>query len=436
MRNYEYETNSEHDAVAHTSETEWRNVVADELKSVASYKYMIFIFHDKDKLEDGSPKGLHCHVLTQFFNPRSERNVRAEINPYNTREQNCSFAKSEGGSARYLTHLSEQAMKDKKHIYDMSELIIYTRTESTAEPVLLSQSEAKQFYIDLIATDFQTDETTTQRKANEIKAFLKNEIYMPIAQGKLRPDEVAEIIENHFGTSDYTDIYTNAVDKHIQTLFKGYISKKKIQCKKNGSRLSNIYIYGDGGLGKSSIADELAKHFAFKDGMTETNIFTGFASGNANTMFSGYLNEHIAIFDEIEPDTMTQAKFCVTFDMHKPKQGENRFKNVINTSRYAIFTKSDDFQNFSATIGRNVKNLDTVDIPDKIWQVRRRFECVVHVADDFITLSRYQADDKLKPKILKRFATPSLEDLINSSDYTKEIFDEIYKACQYYDEIK
>ena len=133
---------------------------------------------------------------------------------------------------------------------------------------------------------------------------------------------------------------------------------------------------------------------------------------------------------------MTQAKFCVTFDMHKPKQAENRFKNVINTSRYAIFTKSDDFQNFSATIGRNVKNLDTVDIPDKIWQVRRRFECVVHVADDFITLSRYQADDKLKPKILKRFATPSLEDLINSSDYTKEIFDEIYQACQYYNEIK
>lgn len=436
MRNYEYETNSEHDAVAHTSEEEWREIVTNEMKNVSSYKYMILIFHDKDTLENGDPKGLHCHILTQFFNPRNEKNVRLEINPYNTREQNCSFASSEGGSARYLTHLSEQAIKDKKHIYDMSELIAFTRTENTAEPVLLSQSETKQLYKDLIAMDFETDETTTKRQAKAIEKFLREQIYIPITNGIIRPDDVPDIIISEFGIEDFTKIYTNPVANQINNLFKAFISRIKNQSRRTGSRLSNIYIHGDGGLGKSAIADELAKHFASKDGMTDSNIFPGSATGNANTMFSGYQNEHIAVFNEIEPDTMTQAKFCVTFDMHKPKQGENRYANIINTSRYAIFTKSDDFEHFSETIGMNVKNTNTADLPDKIWQVRRRFECIINITDEFITLSRYEKENKTEPKIIKQFATPKLNDLINPTKYTKEIFDEIYNACQFYNEIK
>jgi|SRR5699024_12630608 len=68
QRNYEYEREQ-------TNETqdEWRKRIAEEMKHIFNsqkIEYMAYIFHDKDILEDGSPKPLHVHVDVRFENAR------------------------------------------------------------------------------------------------------------------------------------------------------------------------------------------------------------------------------------------------------------------------------------------------------------------------------------------------------------------------------
>lgn len=439
-RNYEYET-SEQNAAEHLhniSEEEWKSFIVNSIKTIDGYQYLAMIFHDKDKLEDGSPKGLHCHILIKFFNNRSFNSVKAEVNPYNDRKDNFEFAQSEGGSARYLIHITPAALQAQKYLYSIDDLIMFTRPNENkdAEPKQLNLTETREYYSVLISNDFEKPETASKRQQREIDEFMETNVHIPLEKTIILPKDVPRILQTKFGDG-WSQYHNTKIKKELLNKYESGIELKINQMETSRKcRKSNIYIHGKGGQGKSELAKSLAYYMLEKEGISSSNLFRGSGTGKSNAVFSNYRNEHVSILNEIGMDTFNQEQFCKTFDMHNFENTDNRFTNVVNTTRYTIFTKSTDFYRFSKTIGSNLHYEDKDDINNKIAQVRRRFECIVNITDNEIILSRYQDDNgNGRPTILKTFDKPSLESIINSADDTKVILEEIYQACQFYNEI-
>lgn len=107
-------------------------------KSVlADTGYEIFyILHDKDILEDGTPKKPHYHVQIIFENPRSDRKIR-KLSLMCGGNGYLETLDSVRGYARYLLHLDNP----EKYQYDVSE--IHSLCGADYEKIALSETETK-----------------------------------------------------------------------------------------------------------------------------------------------------------------------------------------------------------------------------------------------------------------------------------------------------
>lgn len=94
-------------------------------KQIRAYAY---IEHNKDITEDGKPKERHIHILLRSVNARTVEDIKnwfkgfTDINglPVNTLGQEMHDISS---SFEYLTHSTEQAIKDGKYQYDESDIV-------------------------------------------------------------------------------------------------------------------------------------------------------------------------------------------------------------------------------------------------------------------------------------------------------------------------
>ena len=125
QRNYQYET---HDAngnkVSNETEEEWRERVIREWSDLDGLGLSdnAFIFHDKDVNEDGTSKGLHAHCVATFKDGKSQSSAFKALGCSSM--QNCKpVIKSKVGAYRYLCHLTDEAMNQKKYIYDWHDVI-------------------------------------------------------------------------------------------------------------------------------------------------------------------------------------------------------------------------------------------------------------------------------------------------------------------------
>ena len=79
---------------------------------------------------------------------------------------------------------------------------------------------------------------------------------------------------------------------------------------------------------------------------------------------------------------------------------------------------------FSEKIGLNkVKN----QFEDKIWQIRRRFDVIIEVEGNYLTISKYKSENE--KIVLRRYETFDTKDIINPNEQVKECFEFIYKLC-------
>lgn len=117
QRNYKYESYDENGNFLGITEDEWKDKIRDEwtcdnLKA----NYVVYIFHDKDIDEHGAKKDLHVHGCVNFKNSISKSN--AVLLSGCSTEKNCSIISKKANAYRYLLHITDSAIKAKKHIYD------------------------------------------------------------------------------------------------------------------------------------------------------------------------------------------------------------------------------------------------------------------------------------------------------------------------------
>ena len=117
QRNYYYES---HDADGNwngLTEDAWKQMILQDW-TCANLKanYVFLIFHDKDPNEDGTGlKPLHVHADINFINTMSQDNA-VRITKCSC-DKNCTAINDKADSAKYKLHITEKAIKDKKHIY-------------------------------------------------------------------------------------------------------------------------------------------------------------------------------------------------------------------------------------------------------------------------------------------------------------------------------
>lgn len=122
QRSYEYEVRNKAGVrISTETQEEWKERVLNEW-SVLGFDKMAMIFHEFDCLENGKQKPLHVHGVFVFKEPMFKETALKLLNC--SLPTNVSHIKNFTSACRYLTHITEQAIKDGKYIY--SEGDVYT----------------------------------------------------------------------------------------------------------------------------------------------------------------------------------------------------------------------------------------------------------------------------------------------------------------------
>lgn len=117
QRNYKYESHDKNGNFNGLTEEEWKQRIREEWTSDRlKANYVVFIFHDKDIDENGINKELHVHGCVNFENAIPQSNAQKLTGC--SSNQNCApIGKKKSQAYRYLLHITDKAIKEKKYIY-------------------------------------------------------------------------------------------------------------------------------------------------------------------------------------------------------------------------------------------------------------------------------------------------------------------------------
>lgn len=227
------------------------------LEEMAPKKYALIV-HDKDVGEQGEPVEDHVHVMLSFENARSVNSIAKELGD---KPQFIEMwkGKAENGYS-YLVH----ATKDSINKYQ------YSPSKVTAN--FNYQEEIKRI----------TEEVERSRQTASSKILLDC----------LYKGEISKVeLEKRLSGSQYGRMKRQIEDvwcKHLQF----QAEKWREEMKKSGKRIKVIWISGEAGTGKTSLAREYA----------EKSNRPYFITGSSRDIFQNYSGEHTMIIDEFRAD--------------------------------------------------------------------------------------------------------------------------------------
>lgn len=401
QRNYQFET---HDAdgnqISDMTESEWReNVISDvyELVNNGNVVEIFAVFHDNDINDDGTSKGLHVHYVATFKDNKTQTSAVKAFSASSV--HNCSPCDSYVDSCRYLIHVSETALNEKKHIYDIRDVFgWHISDDGTVVPVTVD-------YFQEAMSRRHTKKTRKQQK------LVKDNLSNGVMSGELILSDVRNeyINDSHrvgLTSVDYLQdkaLYERAFVEWHQRITEFYQS--------HSCPLTTIYIFGGGGTGKTTLAKALADVFKDSHGVHDVA-----APGKGTTFdFAGtYRGERVSIFNELSA-AFNVEQFLSIFDPLNACPVNSRNSDKFYFANYAIFTTSVPVESFIynlwlpyaksvSKIPNSVRNnllRSNIDeyvwlrtylqyLPkddDKILQIRRRMPILIHIDNNIATIS-------------------------------------------------
>lgn len=121
QRNFKYET-AQNGKYPNLTEDEWKKRIMEEWTyDKLKANYIVYIFHDRDVDDNGLLKELHVHGCINFVDSIALSNASKLAGC--SSEKNCKAISKKSNAYRYLLHITEQAIKQRKHLYDEDYLI-------------------------------------------------------------------------------------------------------------------------------------------------------------------------------------------------------------------------------------------------------------------------------------------------------------------------
>ncbi len=314
--NYDYEVHDEQgNRISDMTKEQWKEKITQLIASNVSHKdWCAYAFHDKDLLTDGLPKPLHVHILVGFENGKTQTAVMKIFNV--SRPKNCQHTNTIAGSARYLTHRTEQAMIDGKFPYEVHAVITINCD-----------------YLTLIKGK---EKVNKQRNIDEFVAELSEKIYL----GKLYPTNIRELFFKEFDRSLADRLYKK-YRKEFEKDFQEYLQHKGEEYKIKGRDLATIYIWGVSEGGKSHIAKRM--------GLLLTDRLHLIPASGKNKTFdpSGlYQGEEVSIFNEISGKEFNNKEFLGLADPRNYSPINSRGKDKHWLASYLFLTSTDSRETF------------------------------------------------------------------------------------------
>lgn len=386
MRNYKFETHDENGVQRENAPTEqeWRDLITEQFAKV-DFSELTYIFHDKDvdDEDETAKKALHVHFVVRFENPRYYNSILAT---FGCEKRNFQNARSESSALLYLTHTTSEAIKAKKTRYNVQELHCIVKEEN--EYRKLTGDELEKFY--RIKISGKTGKTGV--KADDDVARIIDEL----TEGTLKLEDVKSQLKEIFDPTTATltwmknkRYFKEAVIEHYENKYREWLE--------GGRNFKLIYINGPSGIGKTYFANKLARAINKARGIYEPLIHNA-PNHTRNTRYdflSGYENEVVTVFDDLDAKTFDYAEFLNLFERDRVAKYSSRFRDKAWFAEVAIITKSEPIEKWTKKLSYSEwissSNLEKDNV---LYQPRRRFTLVVNIDSTSVKYQVYKVTDK------------------------------------------
>lgn len=316
----------------------------DEIKEMLNKNPKIerwaYIVHDKDTLEDGSPKEPHIHVMMEFNDKKMTPEKIAGW--FGDKPERIEYAKKRGKFAynymlSYLIHKVKTALIDERYEYDPKEVVANFDYVQEIDSILKQVEAAKA--------------------ADNIDPILNL-----IADGVIREYEIDDHLDNIQQIEHAT-----AIERAFN------IQRRKATYSKDRN-MTVCYISGGSGVGKTTFA----KHLALSR-YRDREIYM---AGCGNDPLQRYQGQPCIILDESRDSDWKMTEMLKLLDNNNISDIRSRYSNkVMDNCELIIMTSTkslwDLYQNMQETQ------------EESIYQLRRRITYTYYMDEYEITMNRW-----------------------------------------------
>lgn len=369
QRSYYYDTHDEQRNVIDTIDVMgWYNRIKNEWSAIAGVELCVVIMHDKDVKRDADGKVTgrvteHIHAIVKYKNGKTQSAVMNELGL--TSPDNCQVCKNTADSAFYMLHLTDSALRDGKHIYSVTDVDVWVGEPDAFDVMLRGKRSGSP------ASSGDDEDTSVVDELSE-----------RVRKGELSAAK-AELMLAECGDNKLLRKYRKVfVDE--QKLYMASVAEL-VKRKQFIRDLKTVYISGEGGSGKSLLADalgvmwcnDLGIHYTSTSGRSTTYDFVG-----------NYCGEWVTISNELGSKELPVRQFLSLYDPHHVPTVSSRNYDKLWFSRYAVITNSEPVNEWIRNLmyysgtqyrdGRFPNRLcDNADTFSVMCQVRRRIPYVL-----------------------------------------------------------
>ena len=414
QRSYVYESKQ-------TGETpeEWKKRVSFEWslpelrKKSVNVKSCLYIFHDRDKDEDGLDKPLHAHAVVEMNEHSGILQEDAKRFFGCSSDDNCqamSTRKDLVNAYRYLTHISTSAINKKKERYLASDVHI-----GVDDDVLFEYSNhargLEDFYYDACT---KKNEKESDGKAERQQTALQK-YQLAVSRGQITADQAYDFIEDDVADEGFTITDALKAESSLQQSESRFFKRLQRYCCKYTWCKTNIYVFGQGDKGKSTFC----RYFA--ESHSNSRGFHLVAAKGRDTSFDfadGYKGHIVSIANEVDGHFFKIEQFCDVLDPKYAANANSRNSDKFYAPNYVLLNNSKSLEQFifdlcfpliSSTSSHSISyrtahSDDEIDKvvacspdKDKICQVRRRFSIYVIIRNGVFSVY-YRVNENNPPR--------------------------------------
>lgn len=252
-------------------------------------KYL-YILHDKDVKEDGTPKNPHFHVYLHFSAPQKSDFI-----------------------AKWFDIAENFVGKIKGRFNDAVE---YAQHKNAPEKF--------QYPDNAVFANFNFQKAIEQNQKEKEKRQTIADIIQGIDTGEIKPYNITDVVS----MADYVKY-----GKQIKAAFDYRLKRLEREVDR---QMDVVYIYGNSGTGKTTYAKMMAKEKGYE-------VFT---SSGSNDPFDGYKGQECVILDDLRGSVFPLADLLKILDNNTASTVKARYKNINLECKLLIITTTKTMNDF------------------------------------------------------------------------------------------